>query len=64
MWGSKIDYAQQGLHGRDIHKLGAGDTPKIHASDKGQSWGSTNMPFFSRVNEQMVHEHEALVMNE
>ena len=42
MWGPKTYWAQQGLHGCDIQKLGVGDTPKIHAGVKGQNWGSTN----------------------
>ena len=36
MWGPKTYWAQQGLHGCDIQKLGVGDTPKIHAGVKGQ----------------------------
>ena len=39
---SEIDWGQQGLHGHDIQKSGAGNTPKIHASIKGQNWGSTH----------------------
>ena len=33
-WGPKTDLAQQGLYGRDMQKLGVGDT--LHACVKGQ----------------------------
>ena len=33
------------VEGRNIQKLGAGDTPKICASVKGQNWGSTTLMY-------------------
>ena len=63
MRGSKTDKAKQRGPKLMSIKLGASDTPRKHARVMGQNWGSTNMPFFSRVNERLVRRYIVQAMD-
>ena len=61
--GSKIDKAKQrGPEPMSI-KLGSSDTPRKHVRVMGQNWRYTNMPLFSKVNEQVVRRYIAQAVN-